>query len=81
VPQLVCPIFGDQFDNAARIARAGLGLSLPKRRYTPARASAAITRLLASAAIAEQARAAGAAIAAEDGVGRALDALGLGKLG
>ena len=60
--------------------RAGLGLSLAKRRYTAVRASATITRLLASATIAERAREAGAAIAAEDGVGRALDALGIGKL-
>jgi UDP:flavonoid glycosyltransferase YjiC (YdhE family) len=80
VPQLVCPIFGDQFDNAARIERAGLGLSLPKRRYTPARASAAIKRLLASDTVAEHARKAGVALHAEDGVGQALDTLGLGKL-
>jgi len=78
VPQLVCPIFGDQFDNAARIMRAGLGLSLAKRRYTAARAATAIGRLLNDPAIADHARHAGAAIAAEDGVGRALDALGLG---
>ncbi len=78
VPQLVCPIFGDQFDNAARIVRAGLGGVLPKRRYTAARAAAAIARLLASATIADRAAQAGRAIAAEDGVGRALDTLGLG---
>ncbi|WP_066719563.1 glycosyltransferase [Sphingomonas pituitosa] len=77
VPQLVCPIFGDQFDNAARIVRAGLGLSLPKRRYTGARAAAAIGRLLHDPTRAERARRAGAAIRVEDGVGRALDALGL----
>ncbi|WP_333571139.1 glycosyltransferase [Sphingomonas sp.] len=78
VPQLVCPIFGDQFDNAARIVRAGLGGVLPKRRYTAAQAAAAIARLLASATIADRAAQAGRAIAAEDGVGRALDTLGLG---
>jgi UDP:flavonoid glycosyltransferase YjiC (YdhE family) len=81
VPQLICPIFGDQFDNAARIERAALGLSLPKRRYTAARAAAAIARLLASGAIAERAREAGVALAAEDGVGQAMDALGLGRIG
>jgi UDP:flavonoid glycosyltransferase YjiC (YdhE family) len=78
VPQLVCPIFGDQFDNAARVVRAGLGLSLPKRRYTAERAAAVIDRLLHHPAITDQACRAGAAIAAEDGVGQALDALGLG---
>ncbi|WP_084583040.1 glycosyltransferase [Sphingomonas azotifigens] len=81
VPQLVCAIFGDQFDNAARITRAGLGLALPKRRYTGARAAAVIDRLLRDTAIAEQAAKTGAAIAAEDGVGRALDALGLAPIG
>ena len=79
VPQLVCPIFGDQFDNAARIVRAGLGLSLPKRRYTPARAAATIRMLLADEGIAAHARRAAFALAAEDGVGAALDALGLGN--
>jgi len=29
VPQLVCPRFNDQFDNAARVQRLGLGLALP----------------------------------------------------
>lgn len=78
VPQLVCPIFGDQFDNAARIVRAGLGRSLPKRRYTAARAAAAISTLLQDEGIAAHARRAAFALAAEDGVGAALDALGLG---
>ncbi|OAN66837.1 glycosyltransferase [Sphingomonas sp. TDK1] len=77
IPQLVCPIFGDQFDNAARIARAGLGLVLPKRRYTAVRAAEVIERLLGSDAIAGRARQAGADIAVEDAVGRALDALGI----
>lgn len=81
VPQLVCPIFGDQFDNAARIVRAGLGMALPKRRYTGRRAATAIARLLADAAMAGRARRAGAAIRAEDGVDQALDALGLGPIG
>lgn len=80
-PQLVCPIFGDQFDNAARIVRAGLGLALPKRRYTARRAAETIDRLLRSAAIAARTAAAAAEIQAEDGVGLALDTLGLGAGG
>lgn len=77
VPQLVCPIFGDQFDNAARVVRAKAGLALPKQRYTRERAMLAIGKVLDDPAIAEGARRVGAAIRAEDGVARALDALGL----
>lgn len=62
------------------VERAGLGLSLPKRRYTAARASATIARLLASMAIAGKARRAVAAIIRKDGVRRALDALWLGSI-
>lgn len=78
VPQLVCPIFGDQFDNAARIARAGLGAVLPKRRYTAARAAAAIDTLLKDDDVAAHARRAAIVLASEDAVAAALDALGLG---
>lgn len=77
VPQLVCPIFGDQFDNAARVVRAKAGLALPKRRYTRERALLAIGELLGDREIREGAARAGAAIRAEDGVACALDALGL----
>jgi rhamnosyltransferase subunit B len=45
-PQLVVPHSGDQWDNAARIARLGLGLSLPAGRYAAGRAQAALGRLL-----------------------------------
>lgn len=81
VPQLVCAIFGDQFDNGARITRAGLGAMLPKRRYTVDRAATAIDALLKDDAIAAHARRAAIALAAEDGVGAALDALGLAAAG
>ncbi len=80
VPQLVCPIFGDQFDNAARIVRAGLGMAVPKRRYTAARATAALQALLQDGRIGARARRAAIAIVAEDGVAAALDALGLRSL-
>lgn len=45
-PQLACPMFGDQFDNAARLERRGLALTLPQARYTADRTAAALSRLL-----------------------------------
>ena len=46
-PQLVVPVGGDQPDNAARLERMGLAATLPARRFTAARARAALDPLLA----------------------------------
>ncbi|MEL6585838.1 MAG: nucleotide disphospho-sugar-binding domain-containing protein, partial [Pseudomonadota bacterium] len=45
-PQLVVPIGGDQFDNAARLERLGFGTTLPARRFTAARATRRLRALL-----------------------------------
>lgn len=55
VPQLVCPVFGDQFDNAARLARRGVAICLPHARYTAESAGRSLTRLLGDRAIADRA--------------------------
>lgn len=46
IPQLIVPRAFDQFDNAARIERLGLGRSLPARRYRSASAATLIRELL-----------------------------------
>jgi rhamnosyltransferase subunit B len=46
-PQLVCPMFGDQPDNAERLVRLGVARRLDRRRYDAARAASALADLLA----------------------------------
>lgn len=48
VPHLVTPMAHDQFDNAARLERLGVGVTLPMERVTPRRLEATLARLLAS---------------------------------
>src|SRR5688572_28571541 len=48
VPQLVMPLAHDQFDNAARVQKLGVGDSIPRRKYRGARVAAALSKLLAS---------------------------------
>lgn len=51
LPQLVVPLAHDQFDNADRVHRLGVGHWLPPRSYTVRRASAMLARLLADETI------------------------------
>jgi len=55
-PQLAMPMAFDQFDNAERLRRLGVGASVPARRFTAERAAAALDALLASPTTAEQCR-------------------------
>lgn len=45
-PSIVVPFANDQFDNADRLVRHGLGLTLPKSRWDVPHAGAAVERLL-----------------------------------
>jgi rhamnosyltransferase subunit B len=56
VPQLVVPSAHDQFDNGWRIARLGLGRSLPRTRYRARLASAEMSAILSDRAVARRAR-------------------------
>jgi UDP:flavonoid glycosyltransferase YjiC (YdhE family) len=56
VPQLVVPSAHDQFDNGWRIARLGLGRSLPRTRYRARLAAAEIGAILSDRAVARRAR-------------------------
>ena len=67
VPQLVCPFFGDQFDNGQRLKRLGVARVLRLKRYTEKRAFAALGRLLDTPAAARRARALAPAMTRDDG--------------
>lgn len=67
VPQLVCPIFGDQPDNAYRVRRLGVARSLDFTRVTPRRLASELARLLADPGLAGKAKAVARRLAGEDG--------------
>jgi rhamnosyltransferase subunit B len=67
VPQLVCPFFGDQFDNARRLRRLGVARTVALRRYSIRRAVAALGRLLDSSDAADRARALAPQMTCDDG--------------
>jgi rhamnosyltransferase subunit B len=66
-PQLVVPHMLDQFDNARRIQRIGVGDRLAAKRLTPDRVQAKLTRLLAHKAYQAQAARIGAIVQSETG--------------
>ena len=67
-PMLIMPCAWDQPDNAERTARLGISRTLPRHRYTPARAAAELTRLLDDATYAQRAAEVGEHIRHENGV-------------
>jgi UDP:flavonoid glycosyltransferase YjiC (YdhE family) len=70
-PQLVVPVFGDQHDNAARVARLGVGRLLPYERCAADRLTKELGALLADARHAQKAREAADRIGCEDGAAAA----------
>jgi rhamnosyltransferase subunit B len=66
-PQLVVPLFSDQFDNAARVVRLGGARSIGLKRYVPARVAAELTRLLDEPNYAARAADVGKEVGREDG--------------
>jgi UDP:flavonoid glycosyltransferase YjiC (YdhE family) len=74
-PMLVVPYAWDQPDNAARIARKGIGLHIPRARYSVATATQALQRLLNDPTFAAQASQVAQAMRQEDGVAQASDAI------
>ena len=75
IPQLVVPVAFDHFDEARWLQRLGVGTSLSRRRFTPARATSTLRRLLTDPHVAQACAAAKARMAQEDGVGEACDAV------
>lgn len=56
VPVLVCPAAGDQAENAARVAWAGVGAALPRRLASPRGVRLAVRRALADPRLRHRAR-------------------------
>jgi UDP:flavonoid glycosyltransferase YjiC (YdhE family) len=56
VPVVACPVAGDMAENAARVAWAGVGVSLPRRLITPRGVRLAVRRVLADGEQARRAR-------------------------
>lgn len=74
-PQMIVPVAFDHFDEAARVKRLGAGLSLSRRRFTPARGARRLRRLLASAEVASACGDLKRRLDGLDGVAAACDAI------
>ncbi len=72
-PQLVTPVFADQFDNAERIRRLGAGKILPFRSWSARNAKAAIASLCAAPDVMATANALSETIGRETGAETAAD--------
>ena len=75
LPQLACPFFGDQFDNAAHLERLGVAAALPLRRFDPERGAALLAPLLAAPMMAARARVMGRRMVTGGGPGTAAHAI------
>jgi UDP:flavonoid glycosyltransferase YjiC (YdhE family) len=75
VPVVACPAAGDMAENAARVAWAGAGVSLPRRLVTARGVRLALRRLLAEPAYADRARELGEWAAINDGAAAAADSV------
>ena len=75
LPQLVVPNAFDQFDNAARVVRLGVGARLDRRHLTPDRTALTLATLLDDASIASACARARTRMADADGIGAACAAI------
>jgi rhamnosyltransferase subunit B len=66
-PQIVVPHFGDQFDNAARLQSAGIGLTVRRKQFERPLAARVISRVLSTPDMTNAAQRAARIIAGEDG--------------
>jgi UDP:flavonoid glycosyltransferase YjiC (YdhE family) len=74
-PMLIVPYGWDQPDNARRVERLGLGLHVPRGRYSVDTAAGALDRLLNDPTFAIRAAQTARQIRAEDGLAAACDAI------
>ena len=73
VPVVACPAAGDMAENAARVAWAGAGVSLPRRLVTPRGVRLAVRRLMREPAYGQRARELRAWSELNDGASNAAD--------
>ncbi|MEY4938691.1 MAG: hypothetical protein RIQ93_426 [Verrucomicrobiota bacterium] len=74
-PMLVVPFAHDQFDNAARVTRLGVGRSIARAHYRADRVARQLAALLGDAEVASAATRIGELVRAEAGVKLACDAV------
>jgi rhamnosyltransferase subunit B len=74
-PQLIVPFSHDQPDNAARMVRLGVGLTLSRKRVGRKTLREKLQRLLSDAAFEENGARVKSELRAENGIGRAAEAL------
>lgn len=75
IPQLLTPLTFNQPDDAARVARRGLGLVVSPRRYRAARVARTLSELLSADAIRSRCREVATCMSRERGVERACEVL------
>jgi rhamnosyltransferase subunit B len=75
IPQVLMPLAHDQFDNGMRVKKLRVGDSIPAPRFTGARLTAALRRLLDSTHVAAACRELSQRLAKRDGLTRAADAV------
>jgi rhamnosyltransferase subunit B len=75
IPQVIMPMGFDQFDNAARVERLGVGRALARRRFTAPRLVPLVAGLLGDAGVAERCRGTAQRLAPADGLVHAGDAI------
>ena len=69
--QIVVPHFGDQFDNAARLRSAGIGLTIRRERFERNLAARTLSQILSEPGMTQAAERAARTIAGEDGAAEA----------
>ncbi len=75
IPQILMPLAHDQFDNAARIRRLGLGTAIPSHNFTGPRLIKALTSVIDSPTITNSCRDVAARLVKRDGIQRSADAI------
>ncbi|HEX8922592.1 MAG TPA: nucleotide disphospho-sugar-binding domain-containing protein, partial [Pyrinomonadaceae bacterium] len=75
VPALVVPFNHDQPDNAFRVARLGVGRTIPRAKYTATTAARELDILLTDKSYTERAAAVGRSVQSEEGARTSADAI------
>jgi UDP:flavonoid glycosyltransferase YjiC (YdhE family) len=75
LPQIVMPLAHDQFDNADRVVRLGVGSQLAVNRFSGARLAQHLDALLSSSTVAAACRDLAVRLRKRDGLQRAADAI------
>lgn len=75
IPQVIMPMGFDQFDNASRVERLGVGRAIPRRRFAAPRLGRLVAGLLGDAAVRDRCRDAARRLEPADGLVQAGDAI------